>query len=138
MRWINAKERLPDTDECALVIASGKYKNIELVDAYALANYFSGCGWCLDAYPDMEDLSITWWMYLPDPPTVDPESLRPHGRWEKWNETWHMPQAKGYLRCSECKDVYIRWLMLMEGKWNFCPNCGAQMDKEMPESEVSE
>lgn len=58
------------------------------------------------------------------------ESLRPHGRWEKWNETWDKPEAKGYLRCSECKDVYIRWLMLVEGKWNFCPNCGAKMDKE--------
>ncbi|MDD7538119.1 MAG: hypothetical protein PUJ93_03925 [Oscillospiraceae bacterium] len=66
------------------------------------------------------------------------ESLRPRGRWEKWNETWDMPQAKGYLRCSECKDVYIRKLMLIEGKWSFCPNCGAKMDKEMLESEVSE
>lgn len=129
MRWINVKERLPDTDECVLVIASGKYKNIELVDAYELANYFSGCGWCLDAYPDMEDLSITWWMYLPDPPKVDPEILQPHGRWEEIN---------GYLRCSECKDVYIYEDWIEDGKWKFCPNCGAKMDKEMLESEVSE
>ena len=69
----------------------------------------------------MEDLSIVWWMYLPDPQKVDPEILRPHGRWEEIN---------GYLRCSECKDVYIRLLMLKEGKWSFCPNCWAKMDKE--------
>lgn len=85
MRWINVKERLPDTDECVLVIVSGKYKDIELVDAYELANYFSGCGWCLDSYPDMEDLSITWWMYLPDPPDAYPV------------------HAAGVCRCKECR-----------------------------------
>lgn len=52
-----------------------------------------------------------------------------HGRWEEIN---------GYLRCSECKDVYIYEDWIEDGKWKFCPNCGAKMDKEMLESEVSE
>lgn len=125
MRWINAKERLPDTDECVLVIASGKYKNIELVDAYELANYFSGCGWCMDAYPDMEDLSITWWMYLPDPPKVDPEILRPHGRWVS-------VEGGSFYEYSNCGHLTEYHLS------NYCPNCGAKMDKEMLESEVAE
>ena len=45
-----------------------------------------------------------------------------HGRWE---------QAKyhGFLRCSECKDVYIYDAWVADGKWNYCPNCGAKMDK---------
>ena len=68
MQWINAKDRLPETDECVLVIASGQYKNVKLVDAYQLANYCAGEGWCLDEYPEMDYLSITHWMPLPDPP----------------------------------------------------------------------
>ena len=66
------------------------------------------------------------------------ESMRPRGKWEKWDETWDMPQAKRLVRCSECKDFYIRRLMSIEGTWNFCPNCGAKMEMEMPESAVSE
>lgn len=73
-------------------------------------------------YGDTEEL-------IKNAPAIDPESLRPHGRWEEIN---------GYLRCSECKDVYIYEDWIEDGKWKFCPNCGAQMDKEMLESEVSE
>lgn len=69
MEWISVKDRLPETDECVLVIASGRYKNTKLVDAYVLANCYAGEGWCLDAYPEMDYLSISWWMPLPDPPT---------------------------------------------------------------------
>ena len=153
MQWIRANDRLPETDELVLAIASGRHKNIELVDAYELANYYAGDGWCLDAYPEMDDPSITHWMPLPDPPTaqdhlrdatkmmprdidadaptIDPESLRQRGRWEK-------ATLNGYLCCSACKDVYIYEDWLADGKWSFCPNCGAKMDKEMLESEVSE
>ena len=54
-------------------------------------------------------------------PTVDAVEVV-HGRWE---------QAKyhGFLRCSECKDVYIYDAWVADGKWNYCPNCGAKMDK---------
>ena len=58
---------------------------------------------------------------LYDAPTIEPESLRAHGRWEEIN---------GYLRCSECKDVYIYEDWIEDGKWKFCPNCGSKMDKE--------
>ena len=60
---------------------------------------------------------------LYDAPTIGPESLRPHGRWEK-------SELNGYLRCSECKDAHIYEGWLEDGKWSFCPNCGAKMDKE--------
>ena len=103
----------------------------ELLKKKFLTREFDGTarGWTLEVVSAKD---------IEDAPTIDPESLRPRGRWEKWNETWDKPEAKGYLRCSECKDVYIRWLMLVEGKWSFCPNCGAKMDKEMMESAVSE
>ena len=43
-----------------------------------------------------------------------------HGRWE---QTEH----HGFLRCSKCKDVYIADEWVDDGKWNYCPNCGADM-----------
>ena len=44
-----------------------------------------------------------------------------HGRWEK-------AEYNGFLRCDQCKDVYINEEWLEDGKWNYCPNCGAKMD----------
>ena len=53
-------------------------------------------------------------------PTVDAVEVT-HGRWEK-------AEYHGFLRCSECKDVYIDDTWVADGKWNYCPNCGAKMD----------
>ena len=44
-----------------------------------------------------------------------------HGRWET------VSSMLGYLCCSQCKDVYIWDTWLEDGKWNYCPNCGADM-----------
>ena len=44
-----------------------------------------------------------------------------HGRWEK-------AEYNGFARCDQCKDVYINEEWLEDGKWNYCPNCGAKMD----------
>ena len=53
--------------------------------------------------------------------TVDPASLRPKGGWEKH------PHAYGFVRCSVCQDCNV-WGEWVDGKkWNFCPNCGADM-----------
>ena len=51
-------------------------------------------------------------------PAVDAEPVR-HGKWEIIN--------RNEARCSECKK--IRNIGNQIG-WNFCPNCGAKMDKE--------
>ena len=53
-------------------------------------------------------------------PTVDAVPVV-HGRWEQ-------AEYKGFVRCDQCKDVYINEEWLMDGKWNNCPNCGAKMD----------
>ena len=45
-----------------------------------------------------------------------------HGRWEEH------PRMTGYLRCSQCHDANIWEDWLTDGKWNYCPNCGAKMD----------
>ena len=44
-----------------------------------------------------------------------------HARWER-------TEHHGFLRCSKCNDVYISDEWVEEGKWNYCPNCGALMD----------
>lgn len=33
----------------------------------------------------------------------------------------------GYLVCSNCNDCYIDREWLEDGKWIFCPTCGARM-----------
>ena len=53
-------------------------------------------------------------------PTVDAVEVV-HGRWE-------CTEYYGFLRCSECKDVYIDDSWVADGKWNYCPNCGAKME----------
>ena len=68
--WISVKDRLPETDEMVLVIASGKpKKNITLDRAYELAEYDPE-GWILDMWPEWMGAVITHWMPLPEPPEV--------------------------------------------------------------------
>lgn len=52
---------------------------------------------------------------------ADVEPVR-HGRWEKSDK------YKGFRICSACRDCYVRRENLTDGKWGFCPNCGAKMD----------
>lgn len=42
---------------------------------------------------------------------------------------WKGKPIAGYstVRCSECGDVFME----NEGKWNYCPNCGAKMEKNL-------
>lgn len=49
-------------------------------------------------------------------PTIDAEPVR-HGKWFEY------PIADGMNQCSVCG--FLRF-----GESNYCPNCGARMDKE--------
>lgn len=53
-------------------------------------------------------------------PAADVVAVK-HGRWEK-HKTMH-----GFVYCSACKDVYLDAEWLADGKWGYCPNCGAKM-----------
>ena len=72
-------------------------------------------------------------------PTIDPESLRPQGEWE-WFEEWS-PSTPEYpaecddcgWRCGRCKTALED---MVGGYWDdaftrpmldYCPNCGAKM-----------
>ena len=50
-------------------------------------------------------------------PTIDPESLRPHGEWVKDQFSYR------YL-CTNCKMTLPERL----GVFNYCPGCGAKME----------
>lgn len=101
---------------------------MRLIDADALAGravkltaYDEG-GWGVDVKAvRVEEID--------DAPTIDPESLRPVGRWERSNTI-------GFLRCSECRNVYINEDWLVDDKWHFCPNCGVKMEKEEPVNNI--
>ena len=67
---------------------------------------------------------------LKEAPTIDPESLRPHGKWfecdyveyDGHSECIHYPKAA--LGCTNCRNAFKKELLW---KRNYCPNCGAVM-----------
>lgn len=73
-------------------------------------------------------------------PTIDPESLRPHGHWE-WFEEWNPSTTEHPRECEECGWRCGRCKTALEdivgGYWDnpdeepklhYCPECGAKMD----------
>lgn len=54
--------------------------------------------------------------------TKDDIAVVTHGHWEKHTK------MHGFVYCSACKDVYLDAEWLADGKWGYCPNCGAKMD----------
>lgn len=66
--WISVKDRLPEDGELVLVIADGEYENTKLVGAYQLADYSEGEGFILSEFPFAENITVSHWMPLPEPP----------------------------------------------------------------------
>ena len=67
-RWIPVGERLPEPDKQVLAIVSGRWENIAFNRAYELASWSSDEGWIMEEWPELEDLEVTYWMPLPEPP----------------------------------------------------------------------
>lgn len=44
---------------------------------------------------------------------------------EKWEQS---QKYKGYLVCSGCGDCFVEPEWVLDGKWKYCPCCGARMD----------
>jgi hypothetical protein len=57
------------------------------------------------------------------------ESAMPSAKWVKC-------KYNGFLMCGNCKDVFIESNWLSDGKWNYCPNCGAKLGTEVDEMDV--
>ena len=126
---------------------------VRLIDAIALMKVIGDHDYPLvDKYN-----SVGFGMYtigiqqaVDEAPTIDPESLRPKGRWileahnERVNCRWNVT-----AECSECcdekkeiwagffpgvPDSMAREVSLMDAKQvkltNYCPNCGAKMEEQ--------
>lgn len=70
--WISVNDRLPEDEQGVLVIASGRPReHLELDCAHELATFYAGEGWLFEAYPDWDDPQVTYWMPLPELPTIE-------------------------------------------------------------------
>lgn len=99
-------------------------KKMRLIDGGRLLIDYckANCG----KIPDNEEVCPNCYaaQMIADAPIIAPASLRPKGEWE------NHPHALGFVRCSVCHDCNI-WGEWADGKkWNFCPNCGADMRGE--------
>ena len=86
-----------------------------LIDANALLQKVEKC-------TASKVIKALTFIFVQDAPTVDAVEVV-HGRWETHN------QVDSVFYCSVCKlnvsNFEKRWL-------NYCPNCGAKMDKKLP------
>ena len=70
--WISVNDRLPEDEQEVLVLANGRPReHIELINACELATFYAGEGWFFEAYPDWDDPQVTYWMPLPESPTIE-------------------------------------------------------------------
>lgn len=98
-------------------------KQKRLIDADALMRRICGakCGCEYEECGNEGDCDFDHFIFWA--PTIDPESLRPVGRWEPVHETkivnGHLLFADGY-ECSKCHKGH--------SGGNYCESCGARME----------
>lgn len=63
-------------------------------------------------------------------PTAEVKSIIP-GEWMNYFKDEKHPYHDFLLFCSNCNELYV--IADEMSKWNFCPNCGADMRKESKE-----
>lgn len=89
---------------------------VRLVDADELLNSFRPEDEKLPLMAGlMRDVKRMVGEHICNLPTIDPESLRPKGRWEEKEHGI----VYGCSQCGHLEDVYLS---------NYCPNCGAKME----------
>lgn len=55
-----------------MVLANGRPREYIVLDnACELATFYAGEGWLFEAYPDWDDPQVTYWMPLPELPTIE-------------------------------------------------------------------
>ena len=70
--WISVNDMLPEDEQEVLVLANGRPReHIVLDNARELATFYAGEGWFFEAYPDWDDPQVTYWMPLPELPTIE-------------------------------------------------------------------
>lgn len=91
-------------------------KEVRLIDANALLKKKREMELCF-AVPEWE---------IENALTIDPESLRARGKWEKH---YHSYFGLHQCVCSECKEDEYWKKFYCYGHEKFCPNCGAIMEE---------
>ena len=70
-----------------------------------------------------EDYAYAAAKLLDEVPIADVAEVR-HGEWiDKGQED------DSYENCYECSACH-NWIFMVDEEYNYCPNCGAKMDKE--------
>ena len=98
-----------------------------LIDATQIENKIAK--WVEELSHDFDDRDELNGVYsclaeIQSAPTIDPESLRPHGKWEDACYYHDRPL------CYECSNCGLKLMY----KPNYCPNCGAKMEINNEES----
>lgn len=81
--------------------------------------------WMDSDLPPIENLVVSLMMTIQEQPTVDAVPVR-HGKW-----IWKGKDGDSRFMCSECKSKeHVPTCMGVPNIWEYCPNCGARMDKD--------
>lgn len=91
-------------------------KEVRLIDANAIIEEINQAELKLGLRANSEVTNLLR-EYILSRPIIDPESLRRRGKWNRYKENCL------HNNCSVCGYGHCR-------EDNFCPNCGAKMDKE--------
>lgn len=91
---------------------------VRLIDA----NEIPWCHYDLENYHSFVGVDKE---YVDEMPTIDPESLRPKGRWTENKRTMYSAAIEDNIiwftyTCSVCSGEVI-------SDFQYCPNCGAKM-----------
>lgn len=54
------------------------------------------------------------------------KAIRHYGKKAVWEKS---ERYRGFFVCSSCKDCFIESQWVDELKWNYCPQCGAKIEK---------
>lgn len=115
--WISVEDKMPDeyTPVLGYMVDAGDYPSVR--ECYRVVNVFY--------FPALMDAApISHWMPMPETPKVSyTKDIEPHDEWL---------YKSSYYEADEC-DCSLCGQMVTTAKgvrMNFCPNCGAKMDKE--------
>ena len=115
--WISVDDKMPDEYVSVLgyMADAGGFPSVR--ECYKIGNVFF--------FPALVDIHpISHWMPMPEAPKVShTKDTVPHGEWLYKSSYYEADECN----CSLCGQ---RMTTAKGVRMNFCPNCGANMDKE--------